>query len=287
METISPGTRIGAVTLRVAELSQSLEFYRHVVGLELLAKADGQGRLGAGERELLILQGAPGARSAPGTTGLYHLALLLPSRRDLAAAVHRILRSGYSLEGAADHIVSEAVYLRDPEGNGIEIYSDRPRAEWLDGRGKIRMGTLPFDLPGLLREFPPSADGVGELPQGTGVGHIHLHVSSLEEAESFYCGVLGFGHVMRYGTSAGFVSAGGYHHHIGLNTWAGEGAPPPPTDARGLVRFQIVVPDRSALDPLLERLEKSATFFEETADGVMLRDPSQNGIALTVGSAPA
>ena len=119
------------------------------------------------------------------------------------------------------------------------------------------------------------------------MGHIHLHVSSLQKAESFYCGVLGFGHVMRYGTSAGFVSAGGYHHHIGLNTWAGKGAPPPPTDARGLVRFQIVLPDRGSLDPLLERLEKSATFFEETADGVLLKDPSQNGIALTVGSAPA
>jgi catechol 2,3-dioxygenase len=284
MESISPRTRIGDVRLRVANLAESVNFYTDIIGLECLTTSDGLARLGAGGKELLILQASRSARPIGGTTGLYHFALLLPLRRNLASTTDRILRSGYPLEGTADHLVSEAVYLRDPEGNGIEIYRDRPRAQWLDGRGKIRMDTLPLDLPGLLKESSRSSNEASVVPQETRVGHIHLHVSRLAEAVSFYCGVLGFELMARYGSSAAFVSAGGYHHHIGLNTWAGEGAPALPADATGLIRYRIVLPEQDVLASLVGRLARSSIPFQETEEAVLLTDPSQNGIVLSLAS---
>jgi catechol 2,3-dioxygenase len=282
MATISPETRIGTVALKVANLEKELEFYREVVGLELLSLADTVASLGAGTRPLLTLHAAPGARRVQRTAGLYHFAILLPTRRDLARALDQLLKSGYPLEGAADHLVSEAIYLRDPEGNGIEIYRDRPRTEWHDGRGKIRMATLPLDLHGLRGEMSASTAGSNGLPGSARIGHIHLHVSDLQEAEHFYCEILGFERVTRYGASAAFVSAGGYHHHVGLNTWAGEGAPPPPQDATGLLRFEIALPNTDSLEIVLRNLSASSISFVETPQGVLLGDPSQNGIALAV-----
>ena len=183
-----------------------------------------------------------------GTTGLFHLALLVPSRADLARALNRVTAAGHRFTGASDHLVSEALYLDDPEGNGIEIYRDRPRGEWeREDGGDLKMATLPLDLEGVLDSAPRGDTGDGMAP-GTRLGHVHLQVAEIEAAEAFYVAALGFEPTVRRYPGALFVSAGGYHHHIGLNTWAGRGAPPPPAGARGLTWFTIVLPDDAALE---------------------------------------
>jgi catechol 2,3-dioxygenase len=215
-------------------------------------------------------------------TGLYHFAILVPSRRDLARALRRLVAADTVMQGAADHGVSEALYLADSDGNGIEIYRDRPRTEWPYAAGQLRMGADPLDLDGLLAEAR-SGNGAG-LAAGTVIGHVHLHVSRLAEAERFYVGVLGFDLMQRYGPSALFVSAGGYHHHIGLNTWAGVGAPPPPPGAIGLRHFDVLLPDAAALLDVEQRLTAEALPIEPAADGFIVRDPSRNAIHFTRGT---
>src|SRR4051812_31941684 len=177
----------------------------------------------------------------PGTTGLFHLAILVPTRVELARAARRVMRFGWSLTGASDHLVSEALYLNDPEGNGIEIYRDRPREEWrYDERGEMQMATIPLDLDGVMGELAPDANGDAGMPAGTRTGHVHLQVSELPAAEEFYEHGLGFDVTVRSYPGALFVSAGGYHHHIGMNTWTSQGGSPPPPGSRGLDWFQVV-----------------------------------------------
>jgi catechol 2,3-dioxygenase len=183
------------------------------------------------------------------------------------------------MQGAADHGVSEALYLADPDGNGIEIYRDRPRAEWPFLGGQLRMGADPVDLDALLAEGSP-ADHRGLAP-GTVIGHVHLHVSRLDTAQHFYVEVLGFELMQRYGPSALFVSAGGYHHHIGLNTWAGVGAPPPPPGAIGLRHFDVPLPTAGARADVERRLRTAGVEFEQTSAQLVVRDPSRNVIHFT------
>jgi catechol 2,3-dioxygenase len=187
--------------------------------------------------------------------------------------------------GSADHLVSEALYLADPEGNGIEIYRDRPRGEWSFDDGELRMATEPLDLDDLL------ADAGGEpwsgLPAGTRMGHIHLHVSRLDAAERFYVGVLGFERMTSYRDSALFLAAGGYHHHLGLNTWLGVGAPPPPAGAAGLDHFELILPDEAALESVVARVREAGLGIERVAGGFLIQDPSANRLVLAAASADA
>jgi catechol 2,3-dioxygenase len=191
------------------------------------------------------------------------------------------------MQGFSDHGVSEAIYLADPEGNGIEVYRDRPRGEWPTTDGRLRMGSEPLDVEALLAEAEQAAVATarepwGGLPPGTRIGHVHLHVAFLEDTLDFYTRVLGFGLTMRYGDSALFLAAGGYHHHIGANTWAGVGAPRPPAGALGLDHFVVLLPDDAALADVAGRLGAAGVEAEVRPEAIAVADPSGNRMAFVV-----
>jgi catechol 2,3-dioxygenase len=190
-----------------------------------------------------------------------------------------VAEAGARLSGASDHLVSEALYLSDPEGNGIELYRDRPREEWPVRDGRLQMDTLPLDLDGVLGELRRVDSGAPMAP-GTRIGHVHLNVSDLAAAEEFYVGLLGFEVTVRGYPGALFVSAGGYHHHLGLNTWAGEGARRPPSGSRGLRRFEIVLPDEWALEDLERRITGRGGTYRRDEDVLYVTDPSGNELVL-------
>jgi catechol 2,3-dioxygenase len=273
---------MGAVHLTVADLARSLEFYRTSIGLELLGQAGERATLGLGEQRLLELVEVPGAQPAPGRTGLFHFALLLPDRRSLAAWLAHAMRERVRLAGASDHFVSEAIYLSDPDRHGIEIYADRPRSLW-EGKVAERMGTDPLDLEGLLAELDDPATAPFETqPFGTTMGHVHLQVSQVPETIEFYRDVIGFDLMAEYGGQAAFLSAGGYHHHLGGNTWRSGGAGPPQPGAAALRRFEIVLPDASVRDQVVDRLASAGHELEQDDEGAVARDPSSNAFALLV-----
>ena len=276
---IDPATLIGAVQLTSSDLRRSVRFYETHLGFAVHRRDDRTAWLGAGGPDLLILSQCETAPRVRGTTGLYHFAILVPSRADLARALRRLVATGTIMQGAADHGVSEALYLADEDGIGIEIYRDRPREEWPVVDGQLRMGADPVDLEALLEEAGRADSGAG-LPADTVIGHVHLHVSRLEDAHAFYVGLLGFELMQRYGPSALFVAAGGYHHHIGLNTWAGVGAPPPPPGAVGLQHFVVQLPDTAALAAVVDRLRAAGVIPDPLDGGLLIRDPARNAILL-------
>ena len=277
---IDPGTTIGAVHLTVSDLRRSVRFYETHLGFAVHRRDDRTAWLGAGGPDLLILSQCETAPRVRGTTGLYHFAILVPSRDDLARSLRRLVATDTIMQGAADHGVSEALYLADEDGIGIEIYRDRARAQWPVVGGELRMGADPIDLEALLAEAGRADSGAG-LPAGTVIGHVHLHVSRLDEARAFYVDVLGFELMQRYGPSALFVAAGGYHHHIGLNTWAGVGAPPPPSGAIGLRHFVVRLPDEAARGAVLDRLRGAGVKTQPLEGGMLIHDPAKNAILLT------
>jgi catechol 2,3-dioxygenase len=288
-DKLPTSAHMGRVALSVADLQRSLAFYQERIGLTLL-NVEGETRgtervevavLGTPERELIYLQEQPGAHPTHGTTGLYHFAILLPSRLDLAKRLRHLIDTETKLDGAADHNVSEALYLTDPDGHGIEIYSDRPRDEWQYVNGQLKMGTDAFDVNGVLAELSGETFYSSPMPDQTVMGHVHLHVSQLNEALDFYTNVVGFDLVMRYGPSAGFVSAGGYHHHLGMNTWAGVGAPPPAADTAHLLWYEIVVDGETAVTELEKRLEKAGVVLERNGRSLQFQDVSANLIRVT------
>jgi catechol 2,3-dioxygenase len=239
--------RMGAVHLTVADLARSLDWYENAIGLRVHARDGDTVRLGAGGDDLLVLTEQPGALPADGYSGLFHFALLVPARPDLAQFLAHAARNRVPLQGLSDHAVSEAIYLRDPDGHGIEVYADRPREQW-EGRVGQRMTTLPLDVENLLGE----ADGApfAGLAEGTTMGHVHLCVADVEASVAFYR-ELGLDLTARYGDQAAFLSWGGYHHHVGANTWQSLGAPYAPADRARLVRFEILGgdADRELVDP--------------------------------------
>jgi catechol 2,3-dioxygenase len=270
----------GPVRLRVADLDSQREFYERAIGLNPIDSGDGVARLGSDGTPVVELDHRADAPARPPrTTGLFHLAILVPDRAALAAALARAVRAGGRISGASDHLVSEALYINDPEGNGIEIYRDRPRAEWERDGGEIRMSTLPLDVDGLLAELredePDSA-----MPDGTRVGHVHLNVADLDAAERFYSGLLGFDVTVRGYPGALFLSTGGYHHHIGVNTWAGPGAPAPAAGSRGLEWFELSVDDAPGLAELERRLGDAGAPIERRPESLLTHDPSENGLLL-------
>ncbi|RAP73632.1 VOC family protein [Paenibacillus montanisoli] len=281
---IDAGARIGSVHLRVSQLERSIAFYREVVGLQVLERGEGTAALGVsgGSAPLLHLREIPNAAPLPRRSGagLYHFALLVPDRRALGLALRNLLASGIHV-GHSDHLVSEALYISDPDNNGIEIYRDRPREEWKrDANGNIVMGLEPIDREDLLAE---AGDAPWEgLPAGTTMGHIHLHVTELPTTEHFYTDVLGFELVAQMADSALFIAAGGYHHHIGLNVWAGIGAPLIPETAPGLAYFQIVLPTEEAQMALFARLQAASVPLRTDRGTIIVRDPSGIEIRLAV-----
>jgi catechol 2,3-dioxygenase len=284
--SIDPNTHIGSTHLTVADLARSERFYTDVLGFRPIHRAGDTLTLSAdGTTPLLVLTELPGAPPKPQrATGLYHFAILTPSRLDLARSLRRLAEMRYPLSGASDHLVSEALYLDDPDGNGIEIYRDRPRAEWPRLGGQIRMATDPLDIDGILGELEHDDRPWDGLAPATTIGHMHLHVADLKAAEAFYHGVLGFDIVVRYGPSALFVSAGGYHHHLGLNTWAGVGAPPAPAGSVGLRHFVVQLPSQAALEAVLERVRTADIPIEDHADGALVRDASKNAVVLATAA---
>jgi len=278
--SIDPATHIGAVELTISDLERSIGFYESRLGFVVHRRDEGVARLGAGGADLLVLSESRDAPEARGTTGLYHFAILTPTRTDLGRAMRRLVETRTVLQGAADHGVSEAIYLADPDDNGIEIYRDRPRVEWPFIGDHLRMGADPLDLEGLLSDSAGATSAA--LARGTIIGHVHLHVSHLDQAEWFYTDVLGFDLMQRYGPSALFVSAGGYHHHIGLNTWAGVGAPPPPAGAIGLKFFVVELPHPAAVSVVAERLRSAKVPVDTTEDGIVVRDPAGNSVKFQV-----
>ena len=278
--SIDPKTRLGRVRLRVSDLDGMTGFYELAIGLRVLERGHDRVTLGAGDGPPLVeLLHRPAADPRPdATTGLFHLALLVPDRAELAAAIRRVTEAGWSFTGASDHLVSEAVYLRDPEGNGIEIYRDRAPAEWDWDDGAVRMATLPLDVPGVMAGLPEAP--MSQMSAATVLGHVHLNVADIPATEAFYAGALGFDVTTRTYPGALFLSAGGYHHHIGGNTWEGPGAPPPPAGALGLEAFEVVLPDAEALDLALGRVADAGLETREDEAGMLIADPSKNPLIL-------
>jgi catechol 2,3-dioxygenase len=269
---------LGPVELSVTSLDRSIEWYETALGLRVHSRADGTAQLGDGTTVVLRLVGDPQAQQAGRHAGLYHYALLYPSREELARAVIRLIGLRTPVQGASDHGTHEAIYLPDPDGNGIELAADRPRDQWPTpdeefGRG----GPMPLDVDNLL------ATVAGEEPslkvgEGLRMGHVHLHVGSIEEGVAFYSHVLGFD-VWAQIPSAAFVSAGGYHHHLGFNTWRGDGVGPAPEHTVGLRHWTIRIP---AIAELRTRIERAGIPVSDAENGFIVRDPW--GIALVVQS---
>jgi catechol 2,3-dioxygenase len=284
MPGIADATRMGAVHLTVSDLARSLEYYQGAIGLQVHERDDGSAHLGAGGEDLLVLYEEPGAEPAPRHTGLFHFALLLPARTDLARWLVHAAQDQISLEGMSDHLVSEALYLRDPDWHGIEIYRDRPRSEWeRDGDG-IRMATLPLDVQDLVGSLDGAEPEFEQLPRGTTMGHVHLQVADVPATEEFYAGVMGFDVQARYGSQATFLSAGGYHHHLGGNTWNSRAASPPPPGSAALRHAVVLLPDDDELQRVSGRVADAGQDPEPQPDGggVLVRDPAENGLLLQV-----
>jgi catechol 2,3-dioxygenase len=279
---IAPGTAVGAVHLVVADLERSLAYYAGAVGLAVVAREAGCARIGVGDRVLVVLEEQPGARPVSGHTGLYHFALLVPERVDLARWLAHAARERVPLVGLADHFVSEALYLTDPDGHGIEIYWDRPRQLW-EGQVAERMTTERLNTTDLLNELEdPAREPFEGLAPGTVMGHVHLKVAGISETVAFYQDVLGLGLMARLGHRAAFFGAGGYHHHIGANTWESAGAPPPSADATRLKHLTVALPDNAEREAVRARLEASGVATRDSERGPMCDDPSGNAILLAL-----
>ena len=290
--SIHPATLIGHVSLTIANLENQITFYQQVLGFQLHWREGNKAGLGAGGADLLRLTEEPNVRKYQRVTGLYHFAVLFPNRRELARAIARLFALKYP-NYPTDHIMTKTTYLDDPEGNGIELYAESPEDgtwrmangifETRRADGTISNGREPLDVDALFSHLKEDDLLDVPIPPETRVGHMHLHVHNVAEAVDFYHGVIGFdvmGLVKSFGMA--FVSAGGYHHHIGLNTWQGEGAPPPPADAVGLSHFTVELPNQQALDQVIERIDKAGIPSNQTNDGLLLHDPSQNGMILTL-----
>jgi len=290
---IHPDAHIAHVELQVADLAHMLAFYGDLMGFKLIENKDGVARLSpAGSSPaLLTLIERKRARQQPQfSAGLYHTAFRFPGRGPLATTLLRLVAHGWPLQGAADHRVSEAIYLADPEGNGIEIYRDRPRADWPRMDNMVQIGNLPLDLRKLLEEADETAAHTGGIDPGADIGHMHLQVSDTAAAEAFYHGLLGLDVVMAMPTAI-FMSAGGYHHHLGANTWNSRNAPPRAEDMTGLRSYAYVIPDEAGWLALFERLQQSGQALQAAERdeqlGVALQDQDSNRVELLAPASEA
>jgi catechol 2,3-dioxygenase len=279
--SLPPTTRLGPVALTVSDLGRSVDFYEVVLGLRVHRRGGGEAVLGAGGEDLVVLAEEPGAQRAGRHAGLYHVALLFADREELGRALLRLAAARAQITGASDHGVSEAIYLSDPDGNGIELYADRPRERWPPpGAAGARVGmyTEPLDLDDLAA---PVRDEGAAARAGAGlrVGHVHLHVGDLPGALAFYGDLVGFDLMLDWGTAM-FVAAGGYHHHLGLNVWRGHGVGPAPGATVGLRWWTLLPGSAQGTDEARRRLERGGVGVEPSEHGFVVRDPW--GITLRV-----
>lgn len=276
---IAPATRMGSVELSVADLDRTIEYWQRVIGLRVLERRNGHASLGT-DTELLRFVEEPGAQPDHGHTGLYHVALLVPDRVSLARWLAHAAREQIELQGLSDHAVSEAIYLRDPDWHGIEVYADRPRSVW-EGKVFELMTTMPLDVQDLFGELEdPATEPFDGLPEGTVMGHVHLRVADVPRTVEFYNGVLGMGVMAQLGPAAAFLSAGGYHHHVGANVWESRGASPAPPGAATLRQATIVLPDADERDRVAGRVAEAGQEPEAREGGLLVRDPSGNSLLL-------
>ena len=288
--SIHPATLPGHVSLRVANLENQIVFYTQALGFKLHWREGNKAGLGAGGADLLRLTEEPNLKKHRRVTGLYHFAVLFPDRRQLAIAVARLFAFKYR-NHPTDHIMTKTTYLDDPEGNGIELYAESPEDgiftiennDFVTRRadGTFSDGREPLDVDALFSHLKADDKLDVPIPPETRVGHVHLHVRNVQEAVDFYHGIIGFD-VMGLSSTfqAAFISAGGYHHHLGLNAWQGEGAPPPPADAVGLRHFTIDFANQEALNEVVKRIDDAGIPSNKTEDGLLVYDPSQNGVVL-------
>ena len=271
--TLPAGLRLGPVHLTVTALDRSVAFYGDALGLAVHRRDAAVAAMGAGGEDLVVLVEHPTARPAGRHAGLFHVALLHPSRQELARAVVRLGATATPIDGAAAHGVSEAVYLSDPDGNGLELYADRPRARWPAPAPGERVGmfTRPLDVHGLV-ELVAGEEPHRHADEGLVVGHVHLHVGDLDRGLAFYRDLLGF-EEMAVLPGAAFVAAGGYHHHLGFNVWRGRDVPPAPADALGLRHWTIVLPGEADLAVAHERLARAGGAADDVDHGISARDP--------------
>ncbi len=290
---IHPATRPGYVHLKVANLDRQIAFYQGTIGLKLHWRQADTAGLGVGGADLLQMTEIPGARRYRNTTGLYHFAILLPNRRELARAIARLFALQYP-NYPTDHIMTKTTYLDDPEGNNIEIYAESPEdgtwtladGEYITRRadGTLSDGREPLDVDALFRELSADARLDAPLPPEARIGHFHLYVADLDRSMSFYHEVVGFDNMgMARSFRMGMVSAGRYHHHIGFNTWMGEGAPPAPGGALGMQYFTFVLPGKAELERVVGHIQQAGIPVEPTQEGFQVRDPSQNCMLLSIG----
>jgi catechol 2,3-dioxygenase len=289
-ESIAAKTGVGAVEIAVTDRERALRFYRDYVGLTPLESDGPELRFGAAGRELVVLRTDADRPVVPRRSGLYHLAILVPDRRELARVIARLGRLRWD-QSPTDHVMTKANYLWDPDGNGIEIYVESPEDGTMgfangtfyaeDKDGRPRSGRDPIDLEELFSHLRENDNLDEAMPEGTKMGHIHLHVADVDDALRFYHDLVGFD-VMGHVPGVGFVSAGGYHHHVGLNTWAGEGAPPAPPGSAGLRRYTIELPTQRDLDDVVGRLEHGNVRLVEEAGGLAAVDPSANRVLFRV-----
>ena len=292
--SIHPKTGMGHISLTVANLESQIEFYTKAIGFKLHWRDGNKAGLGAGGPDLLLLTEEPDRKKYRGVTGLYHVAYLFPNRRELAIAVARLFAIKYP-NSPTDHIMTKTTYLDDLEGNGIELYCESPEdGTWTMANGTFETrradgtwsdGREPLDVEALFKHIQEEDRLDAPVPPDLKIGHVHLHVRDVDEAVNFYHGIIGFD-VMGVAKQfqAAFVSAGGYHHHLGLNTWQGRGAPPPPPDAVGLRYYTIDLPIQAAYDEVVARVDAAGLSSNRTEAGLLLHDPSQNGLILRVAS---
>jgi catechol 2,3-dioxygenase len=285
---LGDATRLGGVELTVTDLQKSIDFYTRVIGLQVRHREDGVAALGAGGEDLVTLREDPEATRPGREAGIYHFALLFPTREELARVAMRLVASHTAIDGASDHGVSEAIYLPDPDGIGVELAADRAQAQWADGAAEEfqRGGPAPLDLHALLDTV------AGEEPTalagpGLKVGHVHLHVGSLDDGLRFYRDGIGFDVQMEL-PSALFVSAGGYHHHVGFNLWRGRGAPPASATATGLRHWTLILESDEDLTALRSRLTALGYELEDrdphpgTGAGTIARDDANIAVLVSV-----
>lgn len=270
------GLTLGAAHLKVVDLDRAITYYSDVIGFQLRERDGDTAYLGAGADDLIVLHERPEGRRVSRHSGLYHVAILYPSQLELARVAQRILESRTPIEGASDHGTHEAIYLPDPDGNGLELAWDRAPSEWPNLADITAIAPQPLDMGGLFnlvsgRKAEPDADA------GTVVGHVHLHVADIGESTAFYRDLLGFDLITEIDTAA-FVSAGGYHHHLAYNTWQGRGAPPAPEDALGLVHWTIQLPNEADVAAARERLTAGGVETAGVDGGFQASDPSGNAV---------
>ena len=270
--------------LGTPNFTEQVRFYTFFLGMKVIRQEEVTIRLGAGKEPLVNLEWDPAAFHEEGTTGLYHLALRMPNRLELARLVAHLAESGSDFVGVADHGVSESFYLTDYDGNGIELYCDRPAADWpRDSLGGLIMGTDPLDIDNLIGEIGAETPAWTGIDPGVEIGHVHLTVNDLKEAEAFYTKIIGLEETQRLPSGAIFFSSDGYHHRVAVNNWLGENAPPPAEGAGGMRYFELVLPNQAALEEIRVRAEAAKVEIESREDGLFLKDPAGNGMLLKVG----